>query len=114
MMKYAESEALVVEQIKGGKSHFDTFTKALLWLACERLKKRGALRAGPIANSYQIGCQACCADTYKPCPEHPILPEPKPAWITGLGIDEYVSGDTIREHALDQGELAEVYRRAIV
>lgn len=112
MITYADAEILVVEQIKGGKSCFDTFTKALLWLACERLKKRGALAAGPIPNSYKIGCADCCAGGYQPCPQHPILPEPKPAWMTGLGVDEYVSGDTIRQHSLDQAELADVYAKA--
>lgn len=112
MMTWTGNESEAVRLVRDGNRHFDTFKRANLWLACERLLKRGAFKAGPIANSYDIACPVCCQDEYQPCPQHPKEADKRPDWVTPLGVNEYVSGRHIKEHALDTKELEEIYGTA--
>lgn len=109
MRTFAEAEVEVVRQIIAGRHHFNVYREGQLWTACERLKQRGALKAGPIANSYDIACPACCQSEYQPCPQHPIQPTPKPSYFVATGVDHYLRGGKLVEHRLDLNEQREAW-----
>lgn len=109
MRTFAEAESESVRRIIGGQHCFNPFMESQLWTACERLTERGALKAGPIANSYEIGCPVCIQSEYKPCPQHPIQPTPKPSYFVPTGADQYLRGGKLVEHRLDLNEQREAW-----
>jgi hypothetical protein len=107
MRTFAEAESESVRLLIGGQSWFNPFRNSQLWTACERLKERGALKAGAIANSYAIACPVCIQSDYQPCQQHPIKPTKKPEYFVATGVDQYLRGGKLVEHRLDLNEQRE-------
>jgi hypothetical protein len=113
ILTQSQAENEVVNQMLTGRHVFNMFREAQLWCAAERLKLRGAIKAGPIANSYDIACLVCCQSPYAPCGEHPVVvSQSKPDWLQPMGADQYVSGRKLVEHRPSFEEAKEIARKA--